>query len=295
MEIIQHKLHPILKWSGGKSGNYKHLNKSLPQALIDGKINNYYEPFLGGGAMFLNLIQNVKLNRCILSDINEDLILFYKAIKNNPKELISLAEKSIDSYIKISNKEKRKEFYNRIRAAYNEEQSIIDYENYSSFYIHRAAQLLFLNKTCFGGRYRQNRKGEFNVPCSCENPSKLNKTNILLISAIFRCENISFRQADYKDVCNEISGDDSFVYFDPPYDGTASDYYKIPFSHEDHIELSEIYKVLHKKNTFLMMNNSCITKKYYSDFTIKPIISQNTVARSASNRNETEVLLITNY
>ena len=295
MERVQYKLSPILKWTGGKSRAFKHLKMNLPQVLLDGKINNYYEPFLGGGAMFLNLIQNVKFSKCVLSDINEDLMLFYNVVKNNPKELISLVENELNAYIKISDKEKREDFYYKIREIYNNERSTIDYNNYSNYYIHRASQLLFLNKTGFGGRYRQNTDGEFNVPCSGEKPSILKKENILNFSAILKCKNIYLMQSDYKKICNEISGNNSFVYFDPPYEGTVSDYYKIPFTHEDHIRLSEIYRELHKKNVFLMMNNSSQTGKYYDGFTIKRINSQGTVARKPSDRREIEELIITNY
>lgn len=296
MEIIQDsRLCPMLKWSGGKSGVYKLINKKLPQALINGEINNYYEPFFGGGAMFLKLIQNVKINRYILSDINEDLILFYKVVKNNPKELISLTERDIDSYIKMADIKNRKIFYNKIRTLYNIEHSSVDYDNYSNCYISRAAQLLFLNKTCWGGRYRQSLKGNFNVPCSGEDPAKLQKDNIFRISTIFNRGNVDLRQADYKEVCKEISGNDSFVYFDPPYEGTTSDYYKKRFTHKDHIELSQIYRELNDKAAFLMMNNSCQTKEYYDGFKIKHLTSMNTVSTNPLKRKEVEVLLITNY
>jgi len=296
MEIIQYKLRPILKWAGGKSRIYKHLK--MPISLSEGRIKNYYEPFFGGGAVFFNLIQSFKFEKCIISDINEDLILFYNVVRKNPLKFIDFSEKYFEIYNHLSSNDEKKKFYEEIRNTYNIDRFNIDYESYSESHIPRAAQMLFLNKTCWGGLYRQNVSGEFNTPCAEYNPSKLKKTHIMNVSNVLK--NVEIICSDFQHVCERIAGNDTFVYLDPPYKDQFSEYYKTHFSDKDQERLSEVFKELHNKGVFLMMNNSYsdedkAIEKLYKGFNIDYIDSVSTIANDPSKRKEIKELLITNY
>lgn len=296
MEIIQYKLRPILKWAGGKSRIYKHLK--MPTSLSEGKIKNYYEPFFGGGAVFFNLIQSFKFEKCVISDINEDLILFYRVVRNDPLKFIDFSERYFEIYSHLSTNEEKKDFYEEIRNTYNIDRFNIDYEGYSEFHVPRAAQMLFLNKTCWGGLYRQNASGEFNTPCAEYNPAKLKKENIMNVSNVLK--RVEIICSDFQNICDRIEGNDTFVYLDPPYKDQFSDYYKTHFSDKDQERLSDVFKNLHNRDVCLMMNNSYSEEDksietLYNGFNIDYIDSISTIANDASKRKKIKELLITNY
>ena len=159
---IQH-IKPFLKWAGGKDKIYSQLEQFLPDDICHGKIDNYYEPFLGSGAVFFNLAKRYQFKNIFLSDINEELILVYKVVKKNPVELIQILDQLKNKYNRLSDKDKEK-FYYDLRTTYNYLRFNINYKKYSDAWVPRAAQMIFLNKTCYNGLYRQNLRGEFNVP-----------------------------------------------------------------------------------------------------------------------------------
>ena len=296
MEIIPYKLSPILKWAGGKRRIYKHLR--MPSSLVEGKIKKYYEPFFGGGAVFFNLIQSFKFEKCVISDINEDLMLFYNVVRNNPLKFIDFSEKYFEIYNHLLTIDEKKKFYEEIKNTYNIERFNIDYKGYSDSHIPRAAQLLFLMKTCWGGLYRQNESGEFNTPCAEYNPSQQKKTHIMNVSNVLK--QVEIICSDFQHICDNIAGNDTFVYLDPPYKDQFASYYKTKFSDKDQKRLSEVFKELHNKGVFLMMNNSYSDEdKYiedlYKDFNINYIDSACMIANDPSKRKKIKELLITNY
>ena len=297
---------PIIKWAGGKSKIFSQLEPKLPKELFNGNIKKYYEPFFGGGAVFFNILRYVQFNECIISDINEELILFYRVVKNDPEKLFHFIKKFYTEYSILSEKDKEKYFYD-IRSTYNYERFNISYEDYSYLFIPRAAQLLFLNRTCYNGLFRQNLRGEFNVPFGKNySPPIVNGENLFFISKLLK--KVDLRCDDFQNVCKEIDGSDSFVYFDPPYKpiskkGGFTNYHKSNFTEKDQIRLLNIINKLNDKNVKIMMNNSCGNnstsikpiKEYYEHYNISYINSSSTMSGKIEHRKKIHELVITNY
>ncbi|HOR93762.1 MAG TPA: Dam family site-specific DNA-(adenine-N6)-methyltransferase, partial [Spirochaetota bacterium] len=231
---------PFIKWAGGKSQLIDEIDERLPVELREREITTYFEPFLGGGAVFFYIAQKFSIERAVLFDINEDLIITYKVIKYNPEELMRF----IDYYKYLYNNldiEKQKDFFYSIRENYNKNKVKINFNDYNNELIEHAAQMIFLNKTCYNGLYRLNSKGEFNVPFGkYKNVKFYDKENILYSSALLQKAELyicDFEEIIHYDVNN------AFIYFDPPYrpiSQTASftSYSKFDFSENDQIRLA---------------------------------------------------------
>jgi len=306
MNLDFEKINPVVKWAGGKTRVYSQLKLKMPDELFNGKIKNYYEPFFGGGAVFFNIIKHTKLEKCVISDINEELILLYKVIKNDARKLISFVEKYLLIYNQLSELDKEKYYYN-LRTTYNIERFNIDHGDYSYLFIPRAAQMLFLNKTCYNGLYRQNLRGEFNVPFGKNyHPTILTNNNILTVSELFN--NVEIECKDFQDICSNIDNNNSFVYLDPPYkpiskSANFTSYHKSNFTDKDQIRLSETFRILDEKNIKLMLNNSCekindntgVIEKYYEGFNISYINTSSTMSSIMDRRKKINELVITNY
>jgi len=164
-KLVDYKMpKPFLKWAGGKKQVIKFIDRNLPQNIKDsGVIDSYFEPFLGGGAIFFHLANKYKIKYAYLGDINKELILTYLVVKKNPKKLISQLKVYSDEYLPLDS-DSRKEYYYGIRNEFNDNLDNFDYENFSNDHILRASQMIFLNRTCFNGLYRVNKGGKFNVP-----------------------------------------------------------------------------------------------------------------------------------
>ncbi|MDX1960051.1 MAG: Dam family site-specific DNA-(adenine-N6)-methyltransferase [Leptospiraceae bacterium] len=157
---------PFLKWAGGKTQLIQKIEERLPDKLRNSKkIKNYIEPFIGGGAFFFYLKSQYEIEKAVIADINPEIILCYKTIQKNSLDLLESLKEIQDKYISIA-EEKRKVFFYDIRESFNKKIPSMDYTNFNSTWIERTTQLIFLNKTCFNGLFRQNSKGEFNVPYS---------------------------------------------------------------------------------------------------------------------------------
>ena len=233
---------PFLKWAGGKSKLISEIEKRFPKNIKEsGKIKRYFEPFIGGGALFFYLMSNYDIKESFIFDINSELIVVYKTIQNNPKELINLLSEIKDDFIPKEHDD-RKEIYLNIRKSFNENLHNFDFENYSSEFVERAAQIIFMNKTCFNGLFRVNKKGEFNVPFGrYKNPKIFDENNLLCVSKVLKNTNIinaSFLESE------QLIDDNSLVYLDPPYrplskSSSFTSYSKFDFNDGDQIELSE--------------------------------------------------------
>src|ERR1041385_5913343 len=198
--------HPFVKWAGGKT-------QILPQlfALVPPKFDRYIEPFLGGGALFFHLISNKnKPFTAHISDINPELINVYVAVKDDVEKLIKLLTQHQIEYNKAP-----EERYYKLRDNYNLKSC--------SDGIERAAQFITLNRTCFNGLYRVNKKGEFNAPIGdYKNPTICDAGNLRNVSAALRYSNITIKAADYKDMVLKIAREGDFIYLDPPYNPVSS-------------------------------------------------------------------------
>ncbi|WP_296969480.1 Dam family site-specific DNA-(adenine-N6)-methyltransferase [Tepidanaerobacter sp. EBM-38] len=158
---LEKEAKPFLKWAGGKTQLLNELASRLPLKIKTSKtIDRYVEPFVGGGAFFFFLKSNYEVKESFLYDINKELIIGYKVIQKDVQELMYELERIEDEYINLPEID-RKEYYYKTRDEYNNQQDNFNYETYNSDWIKRAAYLIFLNKTCFNGLFRQNKKGAF--------------------------------------------------------------------------------------------------------------------------------------
>lgn len=298
---------PFLKWAGGKSQLIPELSSRLPKAIIDeGVINSYIEPFVGGGAFFFYLKSKYQINKAYLFDINKELIVCYKVLQSNPKELITHLT-TLEMEYKDKNEDERRDYYYKIREKYNFQINTFDYNNYGTSWIERAAFMIFLNRTCFNGLFRQNRNGEFNVPygryknpkiCDIDN---IKKVNLALRNTDIICGDFSksIKYVDYR----------SLVYFDPPYrplnpTSSFTSYSKEEFTDEDQKRLAEFYKELDKKGAYLILSNSDPKNQdpndnffddLYKGFVIERVNAKRLINCDPNRRGEIKELIIRNF
>ncbi|MBC8196915.1 MAG: DNA adenine methylase [Candidatus Marinimicrobia bacterium] len=298
---------PFLKWVGGKRQLLKSFQSLYPKLLKKKKIKNYYEPFVGGGAVFFDVVQNFEIENAFLYDINEELILTYLVIQNNVNELIDFLYRYDKQYKKL-NEEQRKEYFYDLRKSFNFSRFNIDYNNYSENWISRAAQIIFLNKTCFNGLFRFNSKGEFNSPMGkYKNPKIVDEQNLLNVSKLLEITTI--KKADYSKVINDLNGDSTFIYFDPPYKpisktSSFTAYSKTTFQDDDQIQLSKLFYDLNEKGYSLMLSNSDpknidpsedFFDKIYKDYKITRVNAKRSINSNPNKRNSIKEIVITNY
>ena len=259
---------PFLKWAGGKTQIISDILKFVPQ-----KFNKYIEPFIGGGAVYFNLNHS----KSIISDSNEELIITYKQVKNNIEDVIRILEKY----------ENNEEFFYKMRA--------LDVSRIS--HSERAARLIYLNKTCFNGLFRVNKKGDFNVPYGKRNGAFLNKEN--LKGASLYLQETDIYHADYKVVLNKFAKKGDFIFLDPPYQpvGKFSDfkrYTKEFFYENDQIELAEIFKDLTNKGCYVMLTNSDhpLILDLYRDFHIETIETKRMISSDPNTRTGVDIIVL---
>ncbi len=298
---------PFLKWAGGKRQLLNELESNFPSYIKEKKeIDVYIEPFIGGGALFFYLQSEYTIKKSIINDINSDLMLTYKVIKFFPKELIKKLEKINKEYEKL-NEEKRKEYYyKKLREPYNKIKVDINKLERDSW-IKKASLLIALNKTCFNGLFRQNSKGEFNVPIGrYKNPKILDKENIRNVSEILQDTEILC--GNYNDI-NIDNKSKAFIYFDPPYrplseTSSFTKYSKGDFNDENQKELANYFKKLANKKHFLILSNSNpkntnpkdnFFHELYKGFKIKEVSAKRYINSKSTGRGKITELLIKNY
>lgn len=300
---IKTKAKPFIKWAGGKGQLLSQLASAMPKDLNEEPFT-YIEPFVGGGAMLFFMLQRfTKIRKVIINDINKNLTETYKSIKNNPEGLIYRLKHIEQQYLSIKDNENQRQFYLKMRRRFNEEQlSNID----------KSALLIFLNHTCFNGLYRENSKGEFNVPFGrYANPTICDENVIYADSELLNNFDVQILNGDYKATAKAI--DDfglNFFYFDPPYrplSATSSfnTYVKEPFNDDSQRELSNFCRMISQKDNVLWMlsNSDCSAKNpkdtffedLYNGFNIKRVFASRMVNANGSKRGKLTELLICNY
>ncbi len=272
-------LTPFLKWAGGKTQLLDLIIPRFPK-----KFGRYYEPFVGGGAVFLATAPE----RAFVNDVNPQLINIYLQIKDNVKSVVDVIDVLDASPCDA-------ELYYEIRQKYNEKikAQILDEEC--------AAFFVWLNKHCFNGLYRVNNKGFFNVSYNNKVSGKsINKENALAISAYLQKANVNISCLDFEEACEDVKRGD-FVYFDSPYvpkSKTAdfTDYTKTGFELADHQRLAKLFQRLDKKGVKIMLSNNDVPLIYelYSRYNIQSINVRRNINRDSSKRTGQEVV-ITNY
>lgn len=294
-------IRPFIKWAGGKGSLIEQLTQYYPIELENNCIDTYIEPFVGGGAVLINILQNYSINKAYAFDINRDLINCYKVIQTNVIELIKELEIKQSTYLNTITEDRKKLFYN-IRDEYNSYSL-----NENELSIKRASEFIFLNRTCFNGLYRVNKNGKFNVPCGkYKNPTICDEINLKRLSNLLK--NVEFIYGDYKK-CMKFIDNDTFIYFDPPYRplNTSSgftSYTKEDFNDDNQRELSNFYTELDSKNVKLMLSNSNpkntnanddFFDNIYNGYYINEVYANRMINANSKGRGKISELLITNY
>lgn len=230
---------PFVKWAGGK-------RQLLPAILehMPGKIERYFEPFLGGGAVLLHLVSHGRGTRWMASDLNSDLVLSYVTIRDRVEDLIGSLEGHSEGYFKNPS-----HYYYKVR------------ESNPKGQIEKVSRLVFLNKTCFNGLYRVNSKGKFNVPLGkYVNPNIVGKENLLALSRLLQTKDVSIKCQDFEAALKNASAGD-FVYLDPPYQPVSAtsnftSYTNGNFGFDDQERLHARFKSLDRKGVKVLLSNS---------------------------------------
>jgi DNA adenine methylase len=301
------KAKPFIKWVGGKTQLLEQFENYYPNELKQGSIKNYIEPFLGGGALFFALSQRYKIENAYLSDLNKDLVLTYQVIQQRHNDLLDFLEQYQKNYDQTE-QEKRNDLFLAVRKHFNLQRFEINYKKLSDNWISRAAQFIFLNKTCFNGLFRLNLKGEFNVPYGKYKTAMIfDEANILAVTK--KLQNAEIQQANYSS-CFDSVDENTFVYFDPPYrpiSQTASftTYTGATFKDKEQIQLAHFFQKLDKeKGAKLMLSNSDPThenpeddffEKAFSGYNIFKVSANRAINCNGTKRGKINELLITNY
>ena len=291
---------PFIKWVGGKGQLLSEINKLYPVEL--GKnINKYAEIFVGGGAVLFDILSKYKLDEVYISDKNLELINTYKSIRDNVDILIKSLKEMEEQYIPLNN-EDRKIYYYEKREEYNSLKINSEVNN-----IEKAILFIFLNKTCFNGLYRVNKKGKFNVPMGAyKKPKICDEENLKNVSLTLR--NVKIVYADYRE-SEKFIDDKTFVYIDPPYrplniTSSFTSYTENDFNDKEQIELAEYINVLNKKGAKIVISNSDpknndiddnFFDKLYKNYNINRVKATRMLNSNASLRGAINELLITNY
>ena len=270
---------PLLKWAGGKS----FLGPVLTEYSKKIKFKRYIEPFFGGGAIYLNIIEQHpdKRKNAIINDMNQDLINLYKHIKRNRSLLVSTHKKMIDLY--------NLKGYSYLRDCFNQ----IGNTNFSV--IQKSAALMVINKVCFNGLYRVNSKGIFNVPEGRYKKKSFIKDDEIINMSRKLPEISNMHSGEYDSI--NIKKND-LVYIDPPYvplNRTSSfTSYSSKFGIEQQIELAEYIRKIDKKGAYVIASNSNteIVKELYKGFEIREVNATRSINSIASKRNKIKELLI---
>lgn len=297
--ITQQKAKPFLKWAGGKNQLLDQIVNALPKDFTQ-EDYIYVEPFVGGGAVLFWLLQNFpNVKKAVINDINTDLINTYNAIRCDLKRLIELLGLYEEEYHSLlEDDEKKKEYYYQKRSLFNSRASEPTVQS---------ALMIFLNRTCFNGLYRVNRKNEFNVPIgSYKKPTICDSKNLIRVNEIL--QNVTILNEDFETTIKYASSK-TFFYFDPPYkplSNTSSfnSYSKDGFNDEEQIRLSNFCRKLDKLGSKWTLSNSDVRThnpkdlffdRIYDSFNISRVLASRNINANPNKRGKLTELLISNY
>ncbi len=262
---------PFLKWAGGKTQLLKNIRELYPN-----NIETYYEPFIGGGAVFFDLAPK----KYLLSDSNPELINAYKAVATKPKELIQ----------ELLEMENTSDFFYQLRS--------LKYENMNK--ISAAARTIYLNRTCFNGLYRVNKNGHFNVPFGkYKNPDFVQKERIFTCSKLLKSQ--SLKCMDFRKLESISFHKNDFIFLDPPYvplEGYSDfkRYTKEQFHEDSQRDLARMFKNLSSKNIRLVLTNSntSLVNELYDGFDKIIVDSKRNISSKSSTRKGQDVIIYAN-
>ena len=275
LEKLKDETYPIVKWVGGKRQLMFELLKNMQK-----NYNRYFEPFIGGGALFFEL----QPNNAYISDTNEELINLYQVVRDNINELIKDLKKH-----KIT-----KEYFMEIRNIDRTQ----EYQNWSD--IQKASRFIYLNRTCFNGMYRVNSKGEFNVPFgNYKNPRIVDENNLLNCSELLK--NTEIECADFSQILSKVKKGD-FVYLDPPYvplneTSSFTSYTKDGFDLDMQFKLRDVCDELDNKGVKFLLSNSDtkLVNELYENYNIKKVFATRAINANPDGRGKITEVLVRNY
>ena len=275
LEKLKEETYPIVKWVGGKRQLMFELLKNMPE-----NYNRYFEPFIGGGALFFEL----QPDNAYISDMNEELINLYQVVRDNVDELITDLQKHDIS----------KEYFMEIRNIDRTE----EYQNWSD--VKKASRFIYLNRTCFNGMYRVNSKGEFNVPFGhYKNPRILDENNLINCSNLLQRTEI--KHADFSEILKKVKKGD-FVYFDPPYvplseTSSFTSYTKDGFDLDMQLSLRDVCDELDSMGVKFLLSNSDtkLVNELYENYNIKKVFASRQINANAYGRGKITEVLVRNY
>ena len=275
LEKLEKETYPIVKWVGGKRQLMFELLKNMPKSY-----NRYFEPFIGGGALFFELHPE----NAYISDMNEELINLYSVVRDNVYELIS----------DLNKHEVSKEYFLEIRNLDRTD----EYKNLSN--VQRASRFIYLNRTCFNGLYRVNSQGQFNVPFgNYKNPRIVDENNLLNCSELLK--NTEIKCADFSEILTKVKRGD-FVYFDPPYvplneTSSFTSYTKDGFDMDMQFKLREVCDELDSMGVKFLLSNSDtkLVNELYENYNIKKVFASRQINANADGRGKITEVLVRNY
>lgn len=280
---VRHR--PFVKWAGGKRQLLPILDSALPD-----NFGRYFEPFLGGGAMFFHMMDAHSDHAYSVSDINHELILAYTIIRDKVDDLICLLKMHRSNYFEDS-----ESYYYKVRDSHDAD---------TADDIEKVARLIFLNHTCFNGLYRVNSRGKFNVPFGrYKNPNIVDEKNLHMVSQTLQHPNISITCRDFKKVADYAQEGD-LLYFDPPYvpvSQTASftRYTHNDFTLKDQESLARLCIHLDSIGCKVLLSNSDseIVKSMFdsASWTMKRVWTSRRINSVSDKRSGHTELLIRNY
>lgn len=280
----EYRIKPFIKYCGGKTKLLSYIIENLPQQ----QFNNYFEPFIGGGSVLFELISkdiNNKYNRkYTISDINDNLINCYEVIKTNLQELIIELNKQ-DIYENVSDK-----YYNA-RKRFNE----IKFSNDNNFSIEKAALFIYMNKCGYNGMYRENLQGIYNIPFGkMKNPKICDIQTLTNVSNSLK--NVHIACCEYNNILELVEKND-FVYLDPPYHDTFTDYTNNRFAENEQKQLKEFVDILTQKGVYVMLSNSATNfiKDLYKSYKQINLTIKYSLGGKGADRGNKQELLILNY
>lgn len=293
------KAKPFIKWVGGKTQLLEQLDAQLPADFGNWEDVTYIEPFVGGGAMLFYILQQYpNIRHAVINDINPDLTTCYRTVKDNPEELIASLMDIQNAYNALQTEEARKEFFLAVRDRYNEK-GLDAIENTTKFF--------FLNRTCFNGLYRVNKKGLFNVPFGkYTNPQICDPTTIRKDSELL--QRVEILTGDFEATFSHAQGNTLF-YFDPPYrplsdTSSFNDYAKEAFNDDAQIRLKKFCDRVHEAGfKFMLSNSDCKGKNeednffdvLYKAYHIERVWASRNVNSNPSKRGKLTEILVRDY
>lgn len=299
MVIIRMKAKPFIKWVGGKTQLLEQLDALLPPDFANWQDVTYIEPFVGGGAMLFYMLQRYpNIRHAVINDVNPDLTTCYRTVRDMPEELIASLMDIQNAYHELHTEESRKDFFLAVRDRYNEK-NLAPIENTTFFF--------FLNRTCFNGLYRVNKKGLFNVPFGkYTNPQICDPITIREDSKLL--QRVEILTGDFEQTFDRAEGSTLF-YFDPPYrplsdTSSFNDYAKEAFNDDAQIRLKEYCDRINEAGfCFMLSNSDCKGKNeddnffdvLYGAYQIERVWASRSINSNPTKRGKLTEILVHNY